>query len=53
MNKHKSRRIGAFCLSLLMAGCLEAQAQKVSFNAGSVTLKVAFHGKIGVCCYTI
>ena len=53
MNKHKSRRIGAFCLSLLMAGCLEAQAQKVSFNAGSVTLKVAFQKIEAVSAYKI
>ena len=53
MNKHKSRRIGALCLSLLMAGCLEAQAQKVSFNAGSVTLKVAFQKIEAVSAYKI
>ena len=36
-----------------MAGCLEAQAQKVSFNAGSVTLKVAFQKIEAVSAYKI
>lgn len=42
MNKHKSRRTGTCCLSLLMAGCLQVHAQKVSFHEGSVSLKEAF-----------
>ena len=41
-NKHKSRRIGTYCLSFLIAGCLQINAQKVSFNEGTVSLKEAF-----------
>lgn len=42
MNKHKSTRIGTLCLGLILAGCLQAHAQRVSFNAGRVSLKEAF-----------
>ena len=42
MNKHKSRRVGTYCLSLLIASCLQLNAQKVSFNEGTVSLKEAF-----------
>ena len=42
MNKYKTRRLGTYCLSFLMAGCLQANAQRVSFNAGTVSLKEAF-----------
>ena len=42
MNKHKTRRIGATCLGLFVAGCLQLNAQKVSFNDGVVSLKEAF-----------
>ncbi len=42
MNKHKTRRIGAICLGLFVAGCLQLNAQKVSFNDGVVSLKEAF-----------
>ena len=42
MNKHKTRRIGAICLVLFVAGCLQLNAQKVSFNDGVVSLKEAF-----------
>ena len=41
-NKHKSRRIGTYCLSFLIAGCLQINAQKVSFSEGTVSLKEAF-----------
>ena len=41
-NKHKSRRIGTYCLCFLIAGCLQINAQKVSFNEGTVSLKEAF-----------
>lgn len=41
-NKHKSRRIGTYCLCFLIAGCLQVNAQKVSFNEGTVSLKEAF-----------
>lgn len=41
-SKHKSRRIGTYCLSFLIAGCLQVNAQKVSFNEGTVSLKEAF-----------
>lgn len=42
MNKHKTRRIGTTCLGLFVAGCLQLNAQKVSFNDGVVSLKEAF-----------
>lgn len=42
MNKHKSTRIGTLCLGLMLAGCLQVHAQRVSFNAGRVSLKEAF-----------
>ena len=41
-NKHKSRRIGTYCLCFLIAGYLQINAQKVSFNEGTVSLKEAF-----------
>ena len=42
MNKHKTRRIGTYCLSFLVASCLQANAQKVSFSEGSISLREAF-----------
>ncbi len=42
MNKHKTRKIETTCLGLFVVGCLQLNAQKVSFNDGVVSLREAF-----------
>lgn len=53
MNKHKTRRIGTSCLGFFVAGSLQLNAQKVSFNDGVVSLREAFQKIEAASKYTI
>ena len=53
MNRNKSIKIATFCLSLLLAGSLQLNAQNVTFNEGSVPLKKAFEKIESVSEYKI
>lgn len=53
MNKHGARRVGAYCLSLLIATSLQVNAQKVTFKEGNISLKQAFQKIENVSKYKI
>ena len=53
MNRSKSMRVTTLCLSLMMAGCLQLSAQKVTFKEGTVSLKQAFEKIESVSKYKI
>lgn len=53
MNRNKSMRVTTLCLSLMVAGCLQVNAQKVTFHEGQVSLKQAFEKLEAVSKYKI